>query len=136
MKNKLYFSIIRIDIIEPTADAIESAKQFALAKWAQRAIEHGNATPNNLSGSCKFCSLFCWFVFGGKLAGNAEHQWVVDNTNGIIDLTSYSGYQFYSDRSKYKPDRQFWLNGQHLSSLRDCLERSSLWANEFISQNN
>ncbi len=47
------------------------AKVFVFRKWCETAAERHALTPTDLSGSCKYGSLFMNQVFGGTIFSNA-----------------------------------------------------------------
>ena len=73
-------------VLPPTPENIERAKTFVLAKWRERADERGLDQPSDLTGSCKFSSMFAQRLFGGQLRGNHDHQYVLLPNDQILDL--------------------------------------------------
>lgn len=119
--------------LAPTPENVDKAKQFIFDKWQQRAVEYGREeVPFDLSGACKFASLFAQQVFGGNLKGNKLHQFV-ELENQIIDLTAGSR-DVASMPTPYHHDKGFWGNAEHMRSLRSCSPRVSDWANEFLNK--
>jgi len=116
--------------IAATAENVEFAKQFVLAKWRERATERLMAPPQDLSSSCKFTSLFAREVFGGKIRGNWDHQFVVLPGGDILDLNEDAlDVQGMSD--PYRHDDLFWMNREHRKSLKSCMPRVKTWISEF-----
>lgn len=127
--------------IEPTPENVETAKEFALAKWQERhdamADEWMRAMgrpwsrdrPHDLSSSCKFTSVFAAVVFGGQIAGNEMHQFAVVNgrpldlNEGASDIAGIEG--------AYENDPQFLWNPDHLASVESCLPRVEKWLGEY-----
>ncbi|MGZ4978496.1 MAG: transcriptional regulator, partial [Methylobacter sp.] len=68
------------------------AKVFVFRKWCEQAAERGALAPSDLSGSCKYGSLFMNQVFGGTICGHYEHQYnviggrIVDLSHDAIDV--------------------------------------------------
>lgn len=112
-----------------TDDWVGRAKKFILEKWQERAVERKAKMPEDLSGACKFASLFAARVFGGELVGNSNHQFV--RLHGeILDLTDGAS-SFAEWRQKginpYRHDQEFWGNPEHLASMESCLPRVDGW---------
>ncbi len=62
------------------------AKVFVFQKWCDLAIERHKLLPTDLSGACKYGSLFMNQVFGGAIHGHYEHQYnMIDGR--IVDLS-------------------------------------------------
>lgn len=109
----------------PTLKNIKKAKEFIFSKWKERALEKNKPEPTNLDNACKFASLFALEIFGGKLRGNSEHQWI--EINGIIiDLTD--------NNTNYEHDDDFWMNEEHAESLESCMPRVEDWVKIFLKQ--
>ena len=117
-----------IDPLAPTPGNIARAKAFVIRKWKERAAELGRESPETLENACKFCSMFAQKVFGGKLEGNYDHQYVRLPDGSILDLTDAVGL----DKSKiYRHDRSFWNNREHRESMDSCVARVNRWTEEF-----
>lgn len=123
----------REPILAATEENIAYAKQFALQKWIERARERGLEEPTDLSYGCKFASLFVWSVFGGKLSGNYDHQFVVLDKK-IIDL-SHDSSDVRSLEQPHRHDPVFFGSPDHLDSMNSCLPRVSQWSQEFLEVN-
>jgi hypothetical protein len=109
-------------VLSATPEALESARTFLLDRWQERALELGRPRPNDLSGACKFASLFAFRIFGGELCGNELHQFVrLDGQ--IIDLTS---------GGPLVHDPAFFGNPDHIDSLLTCIDRVDRWVSEFL----
>lgn len=150
-------------IIEPTPENIARAKQFVLQKWIERFKERfpslPNEAPTDLSSGCKFASLFVQRVFGGRLRGNHNHQFVELPTGDIVDLSDDAAdvlrwkEEFERERKTgWKSDPQnpwaqswqgdphshdpsFFGTKDHLSSMTSCLPRVEDWVREFLASN-
>jgi hypothetical protein len=102
------------------------AKAFLSQKWAARAAELGHPVPTDLSGACKFASLFAQALFGGRIRGNWYHQFNELPSEEILDLTSGS-----AGSDDYTHDPIFWRNTEHIQSLNSCTARVESWVMEF-----
>lgn len=128
--------------IAPEPDAVELARGFLFEKWVERWQERVQRQsrafgpgcrlperPVDLSGSCKFTSMFAAVVFGGRIAGNADHQYAVVNGR-ILDLNEHAKDVRELD-SPYEHDADFFGNPDHVESLESCADRVSRWIAEF-----
>lgn len=125
------------EYLPATPKNIEKAKAFVLAKWKERAEERGHAEPEDLSSSCKFSSLFAHRIFGGKLQGNYDHQYVVVDGE-IVDLNvdAKDVRDLMDDGiDPHEHDSDFWGNEDHLESLASCDARVYKWVQEFNALN-
>lgn len=112
---------------------IQKAKSFLLNKWHDRAKEWGRDIPNDLSGACKFASLFAQKLFGGKIRGNKNHQFVQLENGKVIDLTDDSR-MVKMLKNPYKHDKDFWENNTEIKkSLKSCEPRVEKWVKEFTN---
>ncbi len=127
---------IEAGALPATPENIAAAKAFVLKKWQERAIERGgpNATlPDDLSSSCKFSSLFARAVFGGKLEGNFDHQFVRAKDGTIIDLNIDAADVKELGDQAHRHDILFWGSRDHRDSVRSCVPRVKEWVAEFLA---
>lgn len=102
-------------LLPVTSGNIRKAKAFVMKKWVEREREfHARdelyraahlpfylkhkpdaaheykprefVPPSDLSDGCKFSSYFCSIVFGGKMAGNYDHYFVILPNGSTLDL--------------------------------------------------
>lgn len=116
--------------LPPSPANIEQARQFVWRKWRDRAAELGRARPADLSGACKFASLFAQHLFGGHVRGNTDHQFVLLDDGQVIDLTAGAA-DVAGLADPYRHDRRFWNNPEHRASLVSCQTRVARWVAEF-----
>jgi len=106
------------------------AKVFVFRKWCEQAADRGAITPTDLSGSCKYGSLFMNQVFGGAIHGHYEHQYnliggrIVDLSHDAIDVGRISNPYLHEPDYFAIPEKQASLNG--------CLPRVEGWVVEFL----
>jgi hypothetical protein len=117
--------------IPATVENVEKARAFLIKKWKERSKEMLRPAPEDLTGACKFASLFAQKVFGGEIRGNWHHQFVVLAGGEKLDLTA----GLTRDRIDYRHDPEFWNNPEHIRSMQSCLPRVEAWANEFVKSN-
>lgn len=108
---------------------LELLRTFVFQQWAARAHERGMDMPDDLSSSCKFCSLFMKVLYGGKIQGNYDHQYNVIDGN-IVDLSENSMDVVAMDKP-YRHDPVFFGNFEHIDSLESCLPRVTFWVEDF-----
>jgi hypothetical protein len=121
--------------LPPSPANIAKAKAVALEGWRERARERGlDKLPSDLSGACKFASMFAQRLFGGELRGNHDHQFLLLD-GAIIDLTDGSEEldRLRADgKDPYLHDRRFWGNREHKESMRSCERRVNAWTQKFL----
>lgn len=113
-----------------TPSNLEAAKTFVIQKWKERAAERGSREPDDLSGACKFSSLFIQKLFGGTIEGNWHHQYNVIGGE-VVDITSDSSEVGGLDEP-YHHDLVFFGNPDHIESMKSCLPRVNRWVDEFL----
>jgi hypothetical protein len=120
--------------IEASPENIMLAKDFVFRKWLERATEMGLQEPEDLSGSCKFTSMFAQKVFGGRIRGNYHHQFVELENGEILDLNMDARDVKSLGELAYYHDRRFFGNPDHRESLKSCMFRVQTWVTEFITE--
>lgn len=109
----------------------------ALTKlWEDRLKQRSIPSNGSRSGSCKFAALLARNLFGGKLAGNANHVFVVTKSGEIIDLNS--NQQDVAILGK-KAHTRFDTVLQHIEyreALTSCIERLKFYEEWVIQQVN
>ena len=118
--------------LQSTPENIAKARTFLLRKWKERAVEIGREVPVTLESACKFCSIFAQRVFGGRLEGHYDHQYVRLQDGSILDLTDAVGLD---KENAYRHDRRFWGNSDHRESMKSCEPRVNRWVEEFKAEN-
>jgi hypothetical protein len=116
--------------IEASPANLSMARDFLLLKWNERAEERGLPPRRDLSGSCKFSSLFARTVFGAEMRGNQDHQFNILPDGSILDLNAdaedVSGLE-----APHHHDPEFWGNPEHLAAMRSCDPRVAAWIEGF-----
>jgi hypothetical protein len=140
-------------VLEPTPANIALAKKYIFRKWIERerevydretkwrevrGIEKEFAEPSDLSNGCKFSSLFCSVIFGGKMVGNYDHYFTI-LPNGIrLDLNDEAGdiknmlikHNEGTGKDPYRIDDLFMIQSLK-ADRRDVSVRVTAWLNEF-----
>jgi len=108
------------------------AKVFVFKKWCEWALERGVQTPVDLSGACKYGSLFVNQVFGGTICGHYEHQYnridgrIVDLSHDALDVGKISNPYLHEPDYFKIPEKQ--------ASLQDCVPRVESWVQQFLAE--
>lgn len=101
--------------------------------WMERCEERGIAYLGDRSGSCKFAALLARELFGGRLAGNFDHVFVVLN-HLIIDLNSTQSDAVGLGNSAYTRMDFVLCQPDYRDALSSCLPRVHKWADWVINQ--
>ncbi|MCF8007528.1 MAG: transcriptional regulator [Methylovulum sp.] len=108
------------------------AKLFMFRKWCELAAERQRTRPTDLSGSCKYGSLFMKRVFGGTIRGHYEHQYnVIDGR--IVDL-SHDAKDVGRICNPYLHEPEYFTLPEKHVALNACLPRVNDWAMQFLTE--
>jgi hypothetical protein len=108
------------------------AKVFVFRKWCERAVERGVIAPTDLSGSCKYGSLFMNQVFGGVICGHYEHQYNIISGR-IVDL-SHDAIDVGRMTNPYLHEPDYFKIPKKQASLNRCLPRVEGWVVQFLAE--
>jgi hypothetical protein len=108
------------------------AKAFVFRKWCEQAVERRALVPIDLSGSCKYGSLFMNQVFGGTICGHYQHQYNVI-CGRIVDL-SHDAVDVGRITNPYLHEPDFFAIPEKQASLTSCLPRVERWVLEFLEE--
>lgn len=108
------------------------AKRFVFDRWCELSIERHKALPADLSGSCKYGSLFMNQVFGGTIQGHYEHQYNIIGGR-IVDL-SHDAMDVGKMQNPYRHEPDFFVIPQKKISLSQCLPRVKRWVIQFLDE--
>jgi hypothetical protein len=108
------------------------AKVFLFDKWCDRARLNKLLPPTDLSGSCKYGSLFMQAVFGGVVRGHFEHQYNYIEGR-IVDL-SHDAADVGRMRNPYLHEPLYFEIPEVRLSLAGCYPSSQAWAEAFLAQ--
>ncbi len=109
------------------------AKIFVFARWCELSVERHKALPTDLSGSCKYGSLFMNQVFGGAIHGHYEHQYNMIGGR-IVDL-SHDAMDVGKMHNPYRHEPDFFAIPQKKAALNHCLPRVDAWVLRFLAEN-
>ncbi len=107
------------------------AKAFLFDKWCERARLRHLLQPADLSGACKYGSIFVQCLFGGAIRGHFEHQYNFIEGR-IVDL-SHDALDVGRMRNPYLHEPEYFDIPEVQASLAGCRAHSSAWADEFVS---
>jgi hypothetical protein len=117
----------------PYSDAnFALAKVFFFGKWCERSVQRELPQPLDLTGACKYGSLFMQCVFGGALRGHYEHQYnFIDGR--LVDL-SHDAADVGRMTHPYLHEPAYFLIPEMQASLDRCLPHAQAWATQFLAQ--
>ena len=108
------------------------AKDFVFRKWCEQAAERHALPPADLSGSCKYGSLFMNQVFGGSICGHYEHQYNIIGGR-IVDL-SHDAADVGRISNPYLHEPDFFAIPEKQAALANCLPRVERWVAQFLDE--
>ncbi|MDD5274968.1 MAG: transcriptional regulator [Methylovulum sp.] len=108
------------------------AKVFVFRKWCEQAAERDITPPADLSGSCKYGSLFMNQVFGGSICGHYEHQYNLIGGR-IVDL-SHDALDVGRMGNPYLHEPDFFAIPSKRAALNRCLPRVEGWVCQFLAE--
>lgn len=97
--------------------------------WAERNAERMISSPDR-SGSCKFAALLARELFGGRLAGNENHVFVM-RKGAILDLNLTQGDVASLGDVAHHQDPFALVNIDYRESMASCLPRVKRWIRRF-----
>lgn len=107
-----------------------AAKAWFFERWVAWAAEREAVAPQDLSGSCRYGSIFVQAVFGGTICGHYAHQYnLIDGR--VVDL-SHDALDVGRMRHAYLHEPEYFKLPELQTSLASCRPRAERWAGEFI----
>jgi hypothetical protein len=107
------------------------AKLFFFGKWCERSAQRELPAPLDLSGACKYGSLFMLCVFGGSLRGHYQHQYnFIDGR--LVDL-SHDAADVGRMSHPYLHEPDYFRIPEQQASLDLCLPHAQAWAIQFVA---
>lgn len=114
-----------------SAAGFAGAKTWLFARWTALAVQRGEASPSDLSGSCKYGSLMMQYVFGGSIRGHFEHQYnFIDGR--LVDL-SHDASDVGRMKHPYLHEHAYFSVPALQASLAGCAPRAEAWGTAFIA---
>jgi len=114
-----------------TYENFAKAKVFVFGKWRENAVDGKRIQPTDLSGSCKYGSLFMLYVFGGTIRGHYEHQFNFINGR-LVDL-SHDAVDVGRMSNPYLHEPEYFVIPEFRAALTQCMPRAEQWAEEFLA---
>lgn len=109
-----------------------AAKSFVFRMWCELALERQIEAPTDLSGACKYGSMFMQRVFGGEIEGHYQHQF--NRIQGrLVDL-SHDALDVGLMRTPYLHEPDFFLIPHVQSQQLSCLPRVENWSTRFLAE--
>lgn len=94
--------------------------------WNERRVERNIPLIKDRSGSCKFAALLARDLFGGRIAGNTEHVFVLMKGQ-IIDLNKdQSDVKALGDLA-YVDSIEILSHPDYIEALDSCIHRVHRW---------
>ncbi len=113
-----------------TTEGFAHAKAFVFQRWCEMAAEQDRPPPGDLSGACKYGSLFVREVFGGVIEGHYAHQF--NRLDGrLVDL-SHDALDVGRMRQPYLNDADYFRIPEYQLRLDACMPRVQGWVRGFM----
>lgn len=112
------------------------ANEALNALWEERQRQRDVVHNGSRAGSCKFASLLARSLFGGRLAGNANHVFVVKDGN-IIDLNEQQSDVVLLGAKAHIQFNSVLYHVDYREALTSCLprlEKYEAWILEQVSK--
>lgn len=107
-----------------------SARDFVFARWCEIAAERQQPRPGDLSGACKYGSLFVREIFGGVIEGHYAHQF--NRVDGrLVDL-SHDALDVGRMRNPYLKDLEYFQVPEYHARLLQCMPRVDQWVVDYM----
>lgn len=108
------------------------AKRFFFRVWCEFARERGAPPPEDLSGACKYASLFMRELFGGEIEGHYAHQY--NRIDGrLVDL-SHDARDVGRMHNPYLHEPEYFNIPEYQRSRAACMPRIDTWVRLFLQE--
>ncbi|WP_274644963.1 hypothetical protein [Pseudomonas serbica] len=94
--------------------------------WNERRLEHGLPPTDDRSSSCKFASLIARELFGGRLAGNEMHVFVLRD-GAVLDLNEEQTDVLLLAEQAHHEIPKCIQHRDYRASLGTCMPRVRHW---------
>ncbi|HSD36034.1 MAG TPA: hypothetical protein VLC92_00915 [Rhodocyclaceae bacterium] len=108
------------------------AKDFVFRMWCALASERHQQAPEDLSGACKYGSLFMRQVFGGSIEGHYAHQFNRIDLR-IVDL-SHDALDVRRMKTPYQHEAGYFDIPEYRIALQACAPRVDSWVQDFMRE--
>ena len=116
-----------------TAELLALAEQAVAHLWNERRAQRGLPPTEDRSGSCKFAALLARELFGGRVAGNLEHVFVL-REGQVIDLNRHQQDVIELDSGAHRACEYTLNHRDYIESLKSCEPRAQRWVCWFDEQ--
>ncbi|MHD0644817.1 hypothetical protein ACYPKM_04270 [Pseudomonas aeruginosa] len=116
-----------------TDETLSLARSVAAELWRERLLERGEQPTNDRSGSCKFAALLARRLFGGKLAGNSQHVFILLDGK-VVDLNFDQEDVLELGVNAHKHDPFTLEFREYRESFASCLPRVDRWVETFMNR--
>jgi hypothetical protein len=106
---------------------------FVLQQWRRWAVLRQAAAPQDLSGACRYGSLFMCRLYGGAIRGHYQHQYN-DLQGRHVDL-SRDAADVQAMRDPWQHEPLYFQVPELQRALQTCLPRVDDWVAQFLSEN-
>jgi len=113
---------------EPTPEAIAIARTAMDHLWHERCHERGESAGDR-AGSCKFAALVARNLFGGRLAGNLNHVFVILPNGQRLDLNDDQPDVVAMGLQAHALLCIVLTHVEYRQSLSSCMARAARWSN-------
>lgn len=120
---------------KPDERMLSELQAHAMMLWRERAEELDLPIPSDLSGSCRFTSLFVQSLFGGDIRGNWDHFHVRTRDGTVIDLNASAEDVLAikaAGRDPYRHERRFVSSRDVREIFDTCRPRVEAWTSEWL----
>jgi hypothetical protein len=108
-----------------------ASKLWFFEQWSDLAEASHRQAPGDLSGSCKYGSIFMQSVFGGAIRGHYAHQYNFIDGH-LVDL-SHDALDVGRMNNPYLHEPEYFAIPEMQVSLAACLPRAQRWADQFVA---
>lgn len=109
-----------------TPELLALADQAVAHLWNERRAERDLPPAEDRSGSCKFAALLARELFGGRIAGNLEHVFVL-REGEVLDLNRHQRDVAELGSSAHQVCDYTLSHRQYIFSLSTCEPRVMRW---------
>ena len=113
--------------LQITPEAIQVAKESVQRLWDERRRERELEPTDDRSGSCKFAALLARDLFGGRLAGNNDHVFVLLRDGTRLDLNEDQRDVMELGDRAHRLECDVLSTFDYREALGSCTERTRRW---------
>jgi hypothetical protein len=106
------------------------ARDFVFEQWCDWARQRAAPRPQDLSGACRYGSLFMCRVFGGTLRGHYQHQF--NDIDGLLVDLSRDAADVAAMRDPWRHEPSYFDLPELQAELRSCQPRVEGWVERYL----